>query len=215
MPASRTRRRRGRRSPEPPASAPVAAARDAGAAAARPSTRPVGSRSRPRRPRSRSSSGSSRHRAAGTAADFTAQLSATALAPGARASADITRNAAGFRVVLDAHGLPPAEPAQYYQAWLKNAARNARADRDVQFERRARHALVGRLAEGLPTISVTIEAADDNQASSGRRVPSSARCNRAEALPRTLSFGASAGPTRFSVPNEPSRNSARTKTEVP
>ena len=57
-----------------------------------------------------------------TSADFDARLQATALAPGAHASAGITRNGAGFRIVLDARGLPTLPAGQYYQAWLKNPA---------------------------------------------------------------------------------------------
>src|SRR5262249_49987424 len=38
--------------------------------------------------------------------DYTAQLAATSVVPGAHASADITQNNAGFRVSLHAHGLP-------------------------------------------------------------------------------------------------------------
>jgi hypothetical protein len=56
-----------------------------------------------------------------TSADFGARLSASALAPSARGSADIMHNNAGFRVRLDAHGLPPLAAGEYYQAWLKNA----------------------------------------------------------------------------------------------
>src|SRR5207247_8043870 len=57
----------------------------------------------------------------GSSADFAASLSATALAPAARGSAGVTRNDAGFRIRLDAHGLPKLGPGEYYQAWLKNA----------------------------------------------------------------------------------------------
>jgi hypothetical protein len=56
-----------------------------------------------------------------TSAEFGARLSASALAPAARGSADITHNNAGFRVHLDAHGLPPLAAGEYYQAWLKDA----------------------------------------------------------------------------------------------
>ena len=58
----------------------------------------------------------------GTSSDYEAQLAATALAPGAHASVDITRTDAGFRITLDARRLPPLQPGEYYQAWLKNTA---------------------------------------------------------------------------------------------
>ncbi|HWS45692.1 MAG TPA: anti-sigma factor, partial [Acidimicrobiia bacterium] len=54
-------------------------------------------------------------------ADFAVRLEATALAPGARASATGTENAAGYRIVLDARGLPALAPGEYYEAWLENA----------------------------------------------------------------------------------------------
>jgi hypothetical protein len=105
-----------------------------------------------------------------TSLDFTAQLSATGLAPGAHASADITRNKAGFRVVLDARGLPPLPQRRYYQAWLKNA-RGTLVPIGTFSSSDGRVTLwsgVGPL--DFPAISVTIESADNDQASSGRRV---------------------------------------------
>src|SRR5262249_47584245 len=54
--------------------------------------------------------------------DYSARLAATSVVPGAHASADITRNNAGFRIVLHAHGLAKLPADEYYQAWLKNAA---------------------------------------------------------------------------------------------
>ena len=54
--------------------------------------------------------------------EFTARLTATEAMPGARASASISRNGAGFRVVLDARGLPALPAGEYYQAWLKNGS---------------------------------------------------------------------------------------------
>jgi hypothetical protein len=102
--------------------------------------------------------------------DYRAQLSATGVAPGARASADIARNNAGFRVTLDAHGLPKLPAGEYYQAWLKNAAgvlvpigTFSSSDGQVTL-------WSGVSPTDFPTITVTIEAADNNQASSGRRV---------------------------------------------
>src|SRR6476661_7390081 len=58
----------------------------------------------------------------GGTAGFQARLTATVLAPGARGSADVTRTRAGFRIDLDASGLLPLAPGEYYQAWLKNNA---------------------------------------------------------------------------------------------
>ena len=99
--------------------------------------------------------------------DFGAKLSATALAPGARASADITRNDAGFRIHLDAHGLPPLGAGEYYQAWLKNAKGvgvpigtfSSSDDRVTLWS--------GVSPKTFPKITVTREKADNDQASSG------------------------------------------------
>jgi Anti-sigma-K factor rskA len=104
------------------------------------------------------------------AVDFTARLSATAAAPTASASANFTKNQAGFRVKLDAHGLPTLPAGEYYQAWLKNApgilvpiGTFSSSDGRITL-------WSGVSPKSFPFISVTIEAADGNQASSGRRV---------------------------------------------
>ncbi len=103
-------------------------------------------------------------------AAFTSKLSATALAPGARASAEIYRNRAGFDVRLDAHGLAVLPSGEYYQAWLKNSANTlvpigtfSSSDGEVVL-------WSGVSPTDFPTITVTIEATDNVQASSGRRV---------------------------------------------
>jgi anti-sigma-K factor RskA len=102
--------------------------------------------------------------------DYTAQLAATNVVPGARASADIMQNNAGFRVVLHAHGLATLPAGEYYQAWLKNAAGTlvpigtfSSSDANVTLWSGVSPSL-------FPTLTVTIEQADNNQESSGRRV---------------------------------------------
>ncbi len=105
-----------------------------------------------------------------TTAGFEAQLAATGLVPGATASVDITHNQGGFRIVLDADGLPPLPSGGYYQAWLKNAAGtvvpigtfSSSDDRITLWS--------GVSPKDFPTVTVTIEAADNDQASSGRVV---------------------------------------------
>ena len=92
VPTTHRRPRVGARSPPRGCSPPAAAHRSAVAAAAIAAVIGVLS--------SRS----------GTSADFTARLSATAAAPAARASADITRNDAGFRVALDARASRRCRP---------------------------------------------------------------------------------------------------------
>ena len=102
--------------------------------------------------------------------DFTAELSATALAPTSGASARINHNESGFRIHMNAHGLAALPAGEYYQAWLKNAAGTlvpigtfSSSDNDITL-------WSGVSPKDFPTLTVTIEAADNNQASSGRRV---------------------------------------------
>ena len=106
----------------------------------------------------------------GTNPNYEAQLRATGSAPGAHASADITRNEAGFRITLDATGLPALRAGEYYQAWLKNAPGTlvpigtfSSSDGRVTF-------WSGVSPKDFPTLTVTIEAPDNDQTSSGRRV---------------------------------------------
>ena len=105
-----------------------------------------------------------------TSAAFTAQLRATGLAPGARASADITRNNAGFRIVLNARRLPSLPAGDYYQAWLKNA-RGTLVPIGTFSSSDGRVTLwSGVSPKDFSGISVTVESTDNQQTSSGRRV---------------------------------------------
>jgi hypothetical protein len=105
-----------------------------------------------------------------TRADFTAELRATAVAPGAGALVDITHNNAGFRFVLDAHGLPALPAGEYYQAWLKSPAGTLVPIGTFSASDGRVTLWSGVSPNQFPTMSVTIEAADNNQATSGRRV---------------------------------------------
>jgi Anti-sigma-K factor rskA len=106
----------------------------------------------------------------GTSADYEAQLRGTISARGAHASADITRNDAGFRITLDANGLPALRAGEYYQAWLKNAAGTLVPI--GTFSSSDGHVTLwsGVSPKDFPTLTVTIEAADNDQTSSSRRV---------------------------------------------
>jgi hypothetical protein len=102
--------------------------------------------------------------------EFQAQLSATELAPGASGSLDVTSNASGFRIELDASGLPTLPAGQFYQAWLRNEAGvlvpigsfSGSDDKVTLWS--------GVDPKEFSTFSVTIEQADGKQESSGRRV---------------------------------------------
>jgi hypothetical protein len=106
----------------------------------------------------------------GSSAEYRAALRGTVLAPHANASAVMRRNDAGFRVTLDAHGLPALPPGEYFQAWLKNDTGDlvpigtfSAGDGRVTL-------WSGVSPKEFPKISVTIEQADNDQRSSGRRV---------------------------------------------
>jgi len=106
----------------------------------------------------------------GTSADYKAQLTATGSAPRAHASADITHNDAGFEITLDAKGLPVLRGGEFYQAWLKNSA-GALVPVGTFSSSDGRVTLwSGVSPKDFPTFTVTIEAPDNDQTSSGRRV---------------------------------------------
>jgi hypothetical protein len=96
-------------------------------------------------------------------------LEATPLLPAARGTAHVRQTDSGWRIELDATGLPRLDGGRFYQAWLKS-------DDDVLVP-------IGSFNEGedvvlwagvsplmFPTLTVTEEAADGDQASSGQRV---------------------------------------------
>jgi hypothetical protein len=100
---------------------------------------------------------------------FAAALAPTDLAPGASGEAVATRTDSGWRIELDATGLPRLDGGAFYEAWL-------RGPDDVLVP-------VGTFNEGADVVlwagvspadftafTVTREAADGDQASSGERV---------------------------------------------
>lgn len=105
----------------------------------------------------------------GTTEPLAAALEGTELVPDAQGRATFTQTESGWRIELDATGLPRLDAGRFYQAWLKD-------DDDVLVA-------IGSFNEGddvvlwagvsprdYPTITITEEAADGNPASSGRRV---------------------------------------------
>jgi anti-sigma-K factor RskA len=106
----------------------------------------------------------------GASPDFEAQLAATGSAPGAHANADITHNDAGFEIELYPEGLPPLRGGEFYQAWLKSSA-GALVPVGTFSSSDGRVTLwSGVSPKDFPTLTVTIEASDNDQSSSGRRV---------------------------------------------
>lgn len=103
--------------------------------------------------------------------DFSARLTATELAPGAHGSADIAQRAEGFRVKLETDDLPLLPSNEYYQAWLKNADGTLVSIGSFSKSGGGYVTLWSGVSPvDFNTITVTIETADNVQASSGRRV---------------------------------------------
>ena len=100
---------------------------------------------------------------------FAIALSPTALAPDASGDATLTKTPSGWRVALHATGLTRLDNGRYYQAWLKNAA-GTLVPIGTFNDARNVTLWAGVTPLDYPTITITIEAADGNQESSGRRV---------------------------------------------
>jgi hypothetical protein len=108
--------------------------------------------------------------ATSSAPDYRVALSGTPLAPNAHAQVDVRHNAAGFRITLDAAGLPALPPGEYYQAWLKSR-RGVLVPVGTFSSSDGRVTLwSGVSPKDFPTMTVTIERTDNRQGSSGRKV---------------------------------------------
>ena len=100
---------------------------------------------------------------------FDVALSATELAPGAAGSATMLKTDSGWEIKLDATGLPRLDGGEFYQAWLRNAdgvlvpIGTFNEGTDVTL-------WAGVPPDQFSTMTITREAADGNQDSSGQRV---------------------------------------------
>jgi hypothetical protein len=100
---------------------------------------------------------------------FHAALGPTGLAPGARGDATLTKTTSGWRIELDATGLPRLDDGRFYQAWLRNPAGTLvpigsfNEGKDVTL-------WAGVSPEDFRLLTVTRERADDDQSSSGEKV---------------------------------------------
>ena len=105
----------------------------------------------------------------GPSPTFSAALAATSLAPGAKGEAILTRRPSGWRVRLDATGLPRLAGGAFYEAWLRNDAGvlvpigTFNDGRDVTL-------WAGVTPTDFTTLTVTRERADGDQSSSGEKV---------------------------------------------
>jgi hypothetical protein len=106
----------------------------------------------------------------GTSAQrFDATLSAGELAPGASGSATLTKTSSGWRIELDASGLPRLDNGRFYEAWLKNEA-GVLVPIGTFNEGPKVTLWAGVSPKDFPTLSVTRERADGDQTSSGEKV---------------------------------------------
>jgi hypothetical protein len=100
---------------------------------------------------------------------FHAALAPTGAVPDARGEATLTKTTSGWRIELDATGLPRLDGARFYQAWLRNAAGvlvpigSFNEGEDVTL-------WAGVSPKDFTTLTVTREQADGEQASSGEKV---------------------------------------------
>ncbi len=100
---------------------------------------------------------------------FHAALAATELAPGAKGDATLTKTSSGWRIELDATGLPRLEGGRFYEAWLRNAA-GVLVPVGTFNEGRKVTLWAGVSPKNFTTLTVTREEADGDQASSGNKV---------------------------------------------
>ena len=96
-------------------------------------------------------------------------LQPTQLVPGATGSARVFAEESGLRIELNATGLPRRDGGLYYQAWLRDAAGNLVP---IGTFHDGDHVTLwaGVSLADFPTLTITEEQADNDQASSGRRV---------------------------------------------
>src|SRR6266545_5830654 len=100
---------------------------------------------------------------------FHAALSATELVPGARGEATLSKTASGWRIELDATGLPRLEGGRFYEAWLRDGA-GVLVPIGTFNEGRNVTLWAGVSPKDFATLTVTRERADGDQASSGEKV---------------------------------------------
>jgi len=96
-------------------------------------------------------------------------LQPTQLVPAANGRARVFTEESGLRIELNATGLPRRDGGLYYQAWLRDAAGNLVP---IGTFHDGDHVTLwaGVSLADFPTLTITEEQADNDQASSGRRV---------------------------------------------
>lgn len=100
---------------------------------------------------------------------FAMVVSGTAIAPGARGSATLTKTSSGWRIELSATGLPHLANGRFYEAWLKNAA-GVLVPVGTFNDARQVTLWAGVPPTEFPSLTVTRQQANGNPSSSGERV---------------------------------------------
>ena len=100
---------------------------------------------------------------------FHTALASTGLQPGARGKAILVKTASGWRIELDATGLPVLDGGRFYEAWLRNDA-GVFVPVGTFNEGRRVTLWAGVSPKAFTTLSVTRERADRDEASSGEKV---------------------------------------------
>jgi Anti-sigma-K factor rskA, C-terminal len=96
-------------------------------------------------------------------------LAPTELVPGADGRATLTKTSSGWRIELDASGLPRLESGRFYEAWLRDTAGRL-VPIGTFNEGRNVTLWAGVSPKDFTTLTVTRERADGDQASSGEKV---------------------------------------------
>ena len=108
-------------------------------------------------------------RSSSSAERFHAALAPTGLVSGAKGEATLTKTSSGWRIRLDATGLPRLQGSRFYEAWLRNRA-GVLVPIGTFNEGRNVTLWAGVSPKAFTTLTVTRERADGDQASSGEKV---------------------------------------------
>jgi hypothetical protein len=105
------------------------------------------------------------HESSGTQVSLAAEPGGASVA-----TAHVKRFPSGWRIILDAPGLPRLDDGEFYQAWLKSADGTTLVPIGTFNEGDDVVLWAGVTPVKFPTLTVTRERADNDQASSGDRV---------------------------------------------
>jgi hypothetical protein len=98
-----------------------------------------------------------------------AALGPTALDPGASGDATLVQMPSGWRITLEATGLPRLEGGRFYEGWLRNPS-GVLVPIGTFNDGRSVTLWAGVSPKDFPTLTITRERADGNQTSSGQKV---------------------------------------------